>query len=161
MDSIKNSEKTKEAVCRAYGAAASSSIQPLAQAGGCDCRTCGPSETAAKREAGVPWIVLSEADLVDRPEDVPSLAQLRPREMVLDLGSAGALPEDDYLDRIRAAGFTDVEVLSRDRIKVSESQPWALARAALAEAGLALDTLDHTIVDAKVRAYKPAVVDAL
>ena len=40
---------------------------------------------------------------------------------------AGALEESDYLDRVRAAGFTEVEVLSREPIKISEAPAWKLA----------------------------------
>jgi ubiquinone/menaquinone biosynthesis C-methylase UbiE len=66
---------------------------------------------------------------------------------------AGALQESDYLDRIRAAGFGEIEVLSRDLAKPSESEE---ARTMLESAGLAPDALDHTVTSVKVKAYKPA-----
>jgi arsenite methyltransferase len=69
---------------------------------------------------------------------------------------AGALEASDYLDKIRAAGFTEAEMLSREPIKISEAPAWKLARAALAQVGLPPDTLDRTVISAMVRAYKPA-----
>ena len=69
---------------------------------------------------------------------------------------AGALQESDYLDKIGAAGFAEVKVLSRETIKISEAPAWELARAALAEAGLPPDALDRTVISAMVRAHKPA-----
>jgi hypothetical protein len=67
---------------------------------------------------------------------------------------AGALLEADYLDKIRAAGFSAVEVLSRDFVPISGAPGWTLARTALADAGLPADALDRTVVNAVVRAYK-------
>jgi len=68
---------------------------------------------------------------------------------------AGALDVKDYLDKIRAAGFTQVEVLSRDVVLISQSAGWDESRAFLEEMGLAPDALDHSIISLKVRAYKP------
>lgn len=69
---------------------------------------------------------------------------------------AGALDESDYLGRIQAAGFEEVEVLSRDYVKVSESTEWEEIKALLGEADLAPNELDHIVASVKVRAYKPA-----
>ena len=69
---------------------------------------------------------------------------------------AGALQEPDYLGKIRAAGFADVQVLSREEVKISQVPDWQLARTALAQAGLPPDVLDHTVINARVRAHKPA-----
>ena len=69
---------------------------------------------------------------------------------------AGALQESDYLGKIRAAGFEEVEVLAREYVKISGAAEWELARATLDEAGLSLDALDHTVVSARIKARKPA-----
>ena len=69
---------------------------------------------------------------------------------------AGALQEPDYLGKIRAAGFTGVDVLAREPVAISQVPGWQLARTALAQAGLPLDALDHTVINARVRAHKPA-----
>lgn len=69
---------------------------------------------------------------------------------------AGALREPDYLDKIRAAGLAEVEILSRDYVKISTSPQWELARAALVENGFSPDALDCTVVNARVRARRPA-----
>jgi len=69
---------------------------------------------------------------------------------------AGALQEPDYLGKIRAAGFADVQVLSREEVKISQVPDWQLARTALAQAGLPPDALDHTVINARIRAHKPA-----
>jgi len=66
---------------------------------------------------------------------------------------AGALQESDYLDRMRAAGFEEIEVLSRDFLKVSASEE---TRTMLESAGLAPESLDHTIASIKVRARRRA-----
>jgi len=68
---------------------------------------------------------------------------------------AGALDESDYLDKIRAAGFEGVEVLSRDYIKVSEAPEWDDMRALLSESGLSPQSLDRKIASIRVRARKP------
>jgi arsenite methyltransferase len=68
---------------------------------------------------------------------------------------AGALEEPDYLGKIRAAGFAEVEVLSRDYVKISQVPDWVLARTALAQANLSPDALDHVVVSASVKARKP------
>ncbi len=68
---------------------------------------------------------------------------------------AGALDESDYLSKMRAAGFEDVEVVSRDFAKISEFAEWEGVREIIAEAGVAPQDLDHTIASIKVRARKP------
>lgn len=69
---------------------------------------------------------------------------------------AGALDEPDYLNKIRAAGFEDVEVVSRDFAKISEFAEWEGVREIIAEAGVAPEDLDHTIASIKVKARKPS-----
>jgi arsenite methyltransferase len=66
---------------------------------------------------------------------------------------AGALQESDYLDKMRMAGFEEVEVLSRDFVKTSGSED---AQTMLKAVGLAPDALDHTIASVRVKARKPA-----
>ena len=85
---------------------------------------------------------------------------------------AGALDEAEYLSKIRAAGFKDVEVLSRSYMGISdvydgenlqvlvagpdgEIVEGAEAQALLAEAGLSPHDLDHKVASVKVRARKP------
>jgi arsenite methyltransferase len=81
---------------------------------------------------------------------------------------AGALDEGIYLDKIRAAGFARVEVLSRDYAQAEAEQALALlagdggqpagaaeASALLAEAGVAATDLGRKIASIKVRAHKP------
>ncbi|MCC7418270.1 MAG: arsenite methyltransferase [Acidobacteria bacterium] len=95
---------------------------------------------------------LGVSDVVTRGAgDVP--AEIR-RSMELWIGCiAGALSEDEYRDKLRAAGFTDIEV-----------EPWRIyrledARAYLGEAGLDVDRLgsaaDGRFASAFVRARKP------
>jgi len=69
---------------------------------------------------------------------------------------AGALDELDYLNKIRAAGFEEVEVLSRETVKIGEATEWEDAQALLSEAGLSPRDLDHTVASVKVKARKPA-----
>jgi len=69
---------------------------------------------------------------------------------------AGALDESDYLSKIRAAGFEEVEVLSRDYVKIGETAGWEDVQALLNEAGLSPRDLDHTVASIKVKAHKPA-----
>jgi arsenite methyltransferase len=68
---------------------------------------------------------------------------------------AGALQEPDYLERVRAAGFTDVEVVSREYVRISETTAWSLARRALSDSGLPPDALDRTVVNAQIEAHRP------
>ena len=87
---------------------------------------------------------------------------------------AGALDEADYLSKIRAAGFEDVQVLSRDYSgMVEEASEWEdvqvivagpdgtiaegeKAKALLAESALSPRDLVHKVASIKVRARKPA-----
>jgi ubiquinone/menaquinone biosynthesis C-methylase UbiE len=69
---------------------------------------------------------------------------------------AGALDEPDYLSKIRAAGFEDVEVVSRDFAQISEFAEWEGVREIIAEAGVTPEDLDHTIASIKVKARKPS-----
>jgi len=68
---------------------------------------------------------------------------------------AGALDESDYLGKIHAAGFEEVEILSHDYIRVSEVAEWDDVRALLSEAGLSPRDLDHKIASIRVGARKP------
>jgi arsenite methyltransferase len=81
---------------------------------------------------------------------------------------AGALDEQVYLGKIRAAGFEQVEVLSRDPSEVDEETGWDQVQAIvaaedlqetkelLADAGLSPHSLANKIVSIKVAAHKPA-----
>jgi SAM-dependent methyltransferase len=86
---------------------------------------------------------------------------------------AGALDEAVYLDKIRAAGFQDIEVVSRDYAsadQVLEAEDAQLvvvgpdgevaegqqARALLEARGLSPRDLAHKVASIKVKAYKPA-----
>jgi SAM-dependent methyltransferase len=86
---------------------------------------------------------------------------------------AGALDESDYLDKIRAAGFEKVEILSRGYVDIEETTEWeevqAMAvreddeviqgeemQALLTGAGLSPHDLSRKVASIKVRAYKPA-----
>jgi arsenite methyltransferase len=67
---------------------------------------------------------------------------------------AGALDEADYLDRIRAAGFERVEVLSRDY--ATSDQITEDVEALLAEAEVSARELARKVASVRVKAYKPA-----
>jgi arsenite methyltransferase len=81
---------------------------------------------------------------------------------------AGALDERVYLDKIRAAGFERIEVLSRDYNQVDEGAEWdevqlivagedgQEAKDKLVQAGLSPRDLMSKVASIKVRAYKPA-----
>ncbi|MEE8389734.1 MAG: arsenite methyltransferase [Anaerolineae bacterium] len=85
---------------------------------------------------------------------------------------AGALDESVYLDKIRAAGFERVEVVSRDYVpadQAMEEEEVQLvmagpdgpvegedAKALLAEASVSLNDLAQIVASIKVKAYKPA-----
>ena len=85
---------------------------------------------------------------------------------------AGALDESDYLNKIRAAGFERIEVLSRDWTALDDALDWedvqvmvdgsggpvvagTEVRAALGGSELRPRDLAHKVVSLKVRAYKP------
>lgn len=69
---------------------------------------------------------------------------------------AGALDESDYLSNIRAVGFEEVKVLSRDYVKIGETAGWEDVQALLSEVGLSPRDLDHTVASIKVKARKLA-----
>lgn len=86
---------------------------------------------------------------------------------------AGALDESDYLSKIRAAGFEDVRVLSREYTGIGEAAEWEdvrvlvagsdgeiaegdKAQSLLAEAGLSPHELARKVASVKVRALRPA-----
>jgi arsenite methyltransferase len=80
---------------------------------------------------------------------------------------AGALDERVYLDKIRAAGFERIEVLSRDYNQVDEGTGWDEVQVIVAgedgqevkdklvQAGLSPHDLVSKVASIKVRAYKP------
>ena len=67
---------------------------------------------------------------------------------------SGALQEADYLEKLRAAGFEGVEVLSRDFVKVSELPEWESMRNLVEGSGLDLTQVDQVVASVKVRAQK-------
>jgi len=69
---------------------------------------------------------------------------------------SGALQETDYLAKIRAAGFEDVEVLSSVPVKVSEFPEFEQVRDVLAGAGVDAEAADGTAASIRVGARKPA-----
>ncbi|MBC7250608.1 MAG: arsenite methyltransferase [Anaerolineae bacterium] len=68
---------------------------------------------------------------------------------------AGALHEADYLNKMRAAGFSEVQIVSRDYTKISEGSEWVKVRALLIEAGLSPYELDHVVASVRIKARKP------
>jgi SAM-dependent methyltransferase len=78
---------------------------------------------------------------------------------------AGALDESVYLDKIRAAGFERVEIVSRDTMpsdQALEAEELQLvmvedkeAKVVLAEAGVSLSDLAQKVASIKVKAYRP------
>jgi arsenite methyltransferase len=80
---------------------------------------------------------------------------------------AGALDEAVYLDKIRAAGFEGVDVVSRDHSDVDEGTEWDEVQVIVAggdgqdavellgEAGLSPRDLVRKVASIKVKAYKP------
>jgi SAM-dependent methyltransferase len=69
---------------------------------------------------------------------------------------AGALDESVYLDKIRAAGFEEVEVLSREFAAAEEVSEGEDAQALLDEAGISSRELAGKIASVNVTARKPA-----
>ncbi len=69
---------------------------------------------------------------------------------------AGALDESDYLGKMRAAGFEDVEVLSRQFSKISAS--WDEEAQGSRDGDLPQD-LDHVVASVTVTAFKPVLGD--
>jgi len=80
---------------------------------------------------------------------------------------SGALEETEYLAKIRAAGFEQVDVLSRDQAEVDEAAGWddvqviaagedgVRAKEILRGSGLAPHDVAHRVFSVKVRAVKP------
>ncbi|MGA9349617.1 MAG: arsenite methyltransferase [Anaerolineae bacterium] len=68
---------------------------------------------------------------------------------------AGALDESVYLDKIRAAGFEEVEVLSRDYADPDQVTEGEEAQALLDGAGISTSELAQKVASIKVRAHKP------
>lgn len=66
---------------------------------------------------------------------------------------AGALDESAYLAKLRAAGFEDVQVISRD---YAIADQFAEAEDLLAGSGISAGQLAQKVASIKVRAYKPA-----
>jgi arsenite methyltransferase len=69
---------------------------------------------------------------------------------------AGALDERDYLDKIRAAGFTDVTVTARNYAEVDALAGSPEVRQALGDVRLDASHLQGKIASVKVMARKPA-----
>jgi len=69
---------------------------------------------------------------------------------------AGALDESDYVGQIRAAGFNQVEVLSREYAQISQSAEWNELRALMSDDGLSPQDMDRKVASINVKAYKPA-----
>ncbi len=69
---------------------------------------------------------------------------------------AGALDESVYLDKMRAAGFTAVEVASRDYARFGSAPEFAQERAALQTEGVSVADLDRKVASIRVTARKPA-----
>jgi len=81
---------------------------------------------------------------------------------------AGALDETVYLDKIRAAGFERVDVLSRDQAEIDEATEWdevqvvvagadgQEAKDLLTQTGLSPRDLVSRVASIKVKAHKPA-----
>jgi SAM-dependent methyltransferase len=86
---------------------------------------------------------------------------------------AGALDESDYLDKIRAAGFQNIQVLSRDYADLGETAEWEQVEATIVQedgtvlgekdtqafldgAGLSPQDLAHKVASIKVKAYRRA-----
>jgi len=65
---------------------------------------------------------------------------------------SGALDEDEYLTRIRTAGFEEVDVQSRDYADISEAEEWQV----LDGTGITPQDLVRKVASIKVRAQKPA-----
>ena len=105
---------------------------------------------------------LSVSDIVTDGELPPSI---RSRLDAWAACVAGALSETAYLAKMRAAGFEQVEVLSRDTVQVDELYPeeeWLASEAGAEGGGHRPDgapspgPVAHTIASVKVRARKPA-----
>jgi SAM-dependent methyltransferase len=69
---------------------------------------------------------------------------------------AGALDESDYLGKIRAAGFADVAVLSRDYVTAGDALERKDALEFLTSVGLSPQDIGRKVASIKVKAHKPA-----
>ena len=69
---------------------------------------------------------------------------------------AGALDESVYLDKIRAAGFEEVEILSREYAAAEQVSEEEDAQALLDETGVSSRELAGKVASVNVTAYKPA-----
>jgi ubiquinone/menaquinone biosynthesis C-methylase UbiE len=96
---------------------------------------------------------LSVSDIVTRGE-LPQSVRDRLDAWVGCL--AGALDESDYVDKIRAAGFEDVQVVDREFVRISEFADWEGVREAVAKAGVPPQELDATIASIRIKATKAA-----
>jgi len=96
---------------------------------------------------------LSVSDIVTRGE-LPQAIRNRLDAWVGCL--AGALDESDYLDKIRAAGFVDVQLIDREYIGISELADWEGVRKAAARAGVSAPDLDSKVASIRVKATKQA-----
>jgi len=68
---------------------------------------------------------------------------------------AGALDERLCLEKIRAAGFADVQVISREYVRISSAEGWEEHRGLLLEAGVPPQDLDYKVASIRVTAGKP------
>ena len=66
-----------------------------------------------------------------------------------------ALAQRLYLDKIRAAGFADVQVVSRENVRIGSAEGWEEYRGLLLEAGVSPQDLDYRVASIRVTARKP------
>jgi arsenite methyltransferase len=69
---------------------------------------------------------------------------------------SGALLKSDYLGKMRAAGFQDVQIVSDVPVKVTEFPEFEQMRQALSAAGIDAQLADDTVASISVSACKPA-----
>ena len=69
---------------------------------------------------------------------------------------AGALDEADYVAKIQAAGFADIEIESKDYVRFSETADAGDIQSLLQGTGLQPSDLDNKVASIKLRARKPA-----
>ncbi|MGD8490853.1 MAG: arsenite methyltransferase [Anaerolineae bacterium] len=68
---------------------------------------------------------------------------------------SGALDEQVYLDKIRAAGFEGIEIMSRDWTEFDDALDWEGVQVMMDGPDLRPHDLAQKVVSIKVRAYKP------